>query len=316
MQTGNGATGSIWHTGGCAQITGASTWNCNPGYWGPVVSCDVDPIDCSGPYGPGDETGPCIPLSSCVSVKPDPRHCAITGVEGNDNRAVPYPKGSKSLNALIRESTQLSGLFAQLAELSILPAVQLNITADPGTWRGGEPAEFDLSPNGPIIVWNSGDVSAAMRQQPVAQDPTQILFHEADHDYYDFILNSQSLDPVMSVVIDGQTYNYTIYTVNPDGSVTPGNGIYGYEHALIDDDIKSAFGTDTTAAEQEALQQANNPPLPENIPGILQDTVNVRPTFKAGTKGSRPIGPDLGTACPSTSTTNVRSNDLRVYGVM
>lgn len=247
-------------------------------------------------------------------MNPDKRNCAIAGAEGRDNRAVPFPKGSKSLNAVIRESAALSGLFAELAQSDILPAVQLDITADPGTWLGGEPAQFNQLSNGPLIIWNSGNVSAAMRLD--GQDPTQILFHEADHDWYNNTLNSNTLDPVMAVVIDGQTYYYTIYTVSSNGTAQPGSGIWGYEHALIDDDLKAAFGTDTTGAEQEALQQSNNPPLPENIPGILGATAKIRPTFKPGTKGGRPTAPDLSTACPADSATTVRSNDLRVIGAL
>lgn len=311
-QTGNGSYGDIWHSGVCAEANGGP-WACKSGYWGPIVSCDLDPIDCNGNYGYGDQTGPCVPLSSCVSVHPDPRTCALHGVGGFDARAVSYPNGSKSLNALIRESTALSGLFAQLAQLDILPSLQLNITADPGTWRGGEPASFGQPNNNPIITWNSGEVSAAMRD---GQDPTQILFHEADHDFYNNTLNSNSLDPVMSVVIDGTTYYYTIYSVNADGTVSLGPGLDGYEHALIDDDLKSTFGSDTTGAEQEALQQANNPPLAENIPGILDRTKATRPTFNSGKKGGRPSAPNLASSCPTDSTTTVRTNDLRVLGTV
>lgn len=260
--------------------------------------CDSDPIDCNGPSGPGDITGPCIPKSSCGTPPIDTRTCANLGSQGNVNTAVRLPSGgSKSINAMIREDSALSGLMAQLAKKNISPSLKLNIDADPGTWRGGEPASFaEPTLAQRIITWNTGEVEAAIRSD--GQDPAQILFHEGDHDWYHNTFNTATLDPVMVVTIDGQDYRYTVYTVDSNGNTVPGPGYDGYEHALIDADEKKAYGNDTTGALQEALTGADNPPLAENIPGILADMRTASPVFKTGVKGQRPQAPDLTSTCP------------------
>ena len=224
------------------------------------------PAGCMTPPGGGCLAGdpncggtPCHPISSCIS-KPDPLSCARPSSGG----ALTIDAKGNTVNSLLDGSPPLQALLASLHNLGINVTVQLaqlsgNIVGE---------AQMTSASSGVLFF----DPSKLPTAEADGQDPAQLVYHEADHLYYWSLPGFLTGMPNSATfTITGTTYVYNTANLrtNTANVMTISPGEQGWEHMLIDTDIKNAFGTDTTSAASSGLTAATNAPSPANLASTL-----------------------------------------------
>ncbi len=174
----------------------------------------------------------------------------------------PHSGGSLALdskgntaNKLIQGNAPLQALMAALHNAGVQVTIQLT------TLPTGTAARAQLtSPTTGIIQVDPSQMATA---EANGQDPTQIIYHEADHLYYEsqpgFLSNMPSS---ATFAINGTTYNYNTANI-PSGTpnvLTNSKGERAWEHMLIHNDLVDNFVTDETGAITEGLKGATNAP--------------------------------------------------------
>ncbi len=176
------------------------------------------------------------------------------------------PGQNATLDNIIQNSPPVLNLSTYLSNYGVQPYNVTVAANNPNPVRETADVRTNYQhPDQGTLNWYTNDVSVSN------QDPSQILFHELDHYYYEngpFVPNN-SYPNSATAMIGGITYTWTLTPVqNSNGTWSTSAGYDGYEHLLVHDDIVNKFKTtDTTGALQEALQEADNPP--SNIASLL-----------------------------------------------
>lgn len=208
------------------------------------------------------------------------------------------------IDDLIAGSVPLQKLIGDIAKNGTQPTIRLvndeePPSPQPGTTVAAQAADFN--PARTQIDWNVGQVDFAVDYG--SQNATQILFHEYDHAWYDNQYKTISdfrriYSPEMSVTLSdakghAATYTWTIYTQDKNGRVLINDdGLQGYQHMLIHDDLVAAYGSDQTGALSEALTGAQKTPG-HDVSQDVDRYSSVRPVFSAATNAQkgRPSAP-------------------------
>jgi hypothetical protein len=151
--------------------------------------------------------------------------------------------------------------MATLATLGVKPTI-----VDGTIKTNGVASLYNSATN--TITWDPTQVAAS------GQDPTQILFHELAHAFYDYGKIEYSGPATASAGPYTITYDFSQDTqTNPAVS-------NAYYHLFVDNDTKSAFGTDTTGALLQAFGLApdSGGVVDQPVPGVtIQNTQTGQP---------------------------------------
>jgi len=127
-----------------------------------------------------------------------------------------------------------------------------------------------------IAVASDLDIRTKLRLEYL-QDPAQVLFHELDHVRLEEIplgqggpLLARNLTGTQTVTLNGKSFTYSVgvvplidkktgqqKVVNNVPQLTDSIGHQGFEHAIIDRDMKSVFGIDKTGAAISASEESD-----------------------------------------------------------
>ncbi|MGD0967667.1 MAG: hypothetical protein ABR949_05210, partial [Candidatus Aquilonibacter sp.] len=186
--------------------------------------------------------------SPCWALRPETHNSRRSGL------GLTRHKGNTA-NSLIQGNTALQALIATLNSEGI------QVTIQSATLQAGVAANAQLtSSTTAVIQIDATQMSAA---EAAGQDPTQILYHEADHIYYEGQSGFfQNMPTTTTFSIGGSTYDYNTANIQSGtaGVLTNSPGELAWEHMLIHNDLVSNFGTDQTGALAEGFLGATNPP--------------------------------------------------------
>jgi hypothetical protein len=186
--------------------------------------------------------------SPCWALRPETHNSRRSGL------GLTRHKGNTA-NSLIQGNTALQALIATLNREGI------QVTIQSATLQAGVAANAQLtSSTTAVIQIDATQMSAA---EAAGQDPTQILYHEADHIYYEGQSGFfQNMPTTTTFSIGGSTYDYNTANIQSGtaGVLTNSPGELAWEHMLIHNDLVSNFGTDQTGALAEGFLGATNPP--------------------------------------------------------
>ena len=214
-------------------------------------------IGCN-PTNPGSPIGipggpPCRPISSCIAGNALLAPC----LQPTNGGSLALDSKGDSADKLIKGSMALQALMATLHNAGVQVTIQ-SANLPPGTAAN---ATLTSSTSGTIQV-DSANMAAA---EATGQDPTQILFHELDHLYYEsqpgFFSNMPSS---ATFSIGGTTYSYNTANIPSGIGWTNSQGEMAWEHMLIHNDLVENFGADDTGAAYEGLAGATNAPPNKN----------------------------------------------------
>jgi hypothetical protein len=216
------------------------------------------------------------PFPSCLQ----PKSGGSTVIDGKGNTVNGLTAGNKDLQSLM--ATLSNNGVEITAQAASLPAHTAATAQGIGTSSG-------------VIQFDPNQMNTAESQ---GQDPSQILYHELDHIYYE---TQPGFFPDMpstaTYTIGGVTYDYNTANIptSTAGVETNSKGEMAWEHDLIHNDIVSAFGSDSTQALAEGLLYATNPPS-----NVQQTAANEK--GMQGTSSHTLTPPSRTATCKSAST--------------
>jgi hypothetical protein len=197
-------------------------------------------------------------------------------------------------DSLILSKSVLQALMAQLSNAGVSVTVQATSLPTPTATTMGTAMQTQVNGKSAIVQYSPSNVAAA---EASGQDPAEILYHELDHVYYETQTGYYNNPPATTTfAINGATYNYSTALVplpSTPGAMTQSTGFDGWEHMLIHNDVVNAFqGADKTAALEEGLSNATNPPA--NIANVVATD-----TAKTGISSRAESAPSLSAVCKS-----------------
>jgi len=185
----------------------------------------------------------------------------------------------------------LQALMAALHNAGVQVTIQ-SATLPPGTAAN---ATLNNSTSGTIQV-DPANMAAA---EATGQDPTEIIYHEMDHLYYEsqpgFFSNMPSST---TFAIGGTTYSYNTANIPSGNGWTNSPGEMAWEHMLIHNDLVNAFGVnegDQTGAITEGLQHATNAPAKNAL-----NSTAAADKSKTGTSSRAVAPPPRSATCTSS----------------
>lgn len=185
-------------------------------------------VDGNPSGGPGSGANVCNPVTGqgnngyqCPSPKPSATpNCALTGNAGIDS--------------IVKSDKNVLTAMTTLSNLGQKPTI-VDTTNAPGTV-----AMYYASTN--TIDWDQAQANWAVAND--GQQMGQILFHELDHDYLDHSSGIWMPNSDVSIQVGDYTITYNLNTWQ---------GQNAYMHALVNNDIVTAYGVDDTAAIEQAF---------------------------------------------------------------